>query len=610
MPLTTGFHPLAVVFFVFVLCISVPVSADSSMAMGYKPKYSDNFQHFDYVNADARKGGTLLLSAPGTFDSLNPYVLKGISAAGLALVFETLVEKSLDEPFSAYGLLAEDMQLAKDKLSVTFRLNPAAKFSSGKPVTAADVKFSFDTLMSDRAHPQYRFYYADVDRAVIINSRTIRFEFKRINAELHMIVGSIPVFSRDWLAGKDFDKVTENIPVSSGPYVVESFDLGKRIVYKRNTKYWAHNLPVRRGMFNFDKIVFKYFKDPTVQLEAFKAGEFDFLFEYNSKVWARDHTGPKYDSGEIVKTTLRHNNTAGMQGFAFNTRREIFKDDRVRRALILAYDFDWANSLLFYNQYVRNDSYFSNSEMAASGAPQGDELKLLEPYRAQLPAELFVQPRTVPSSPDAISLRQNLKQAKQLLSEAGWHVQDNVLVNQQGKPFEFEFLLRQKGFERILAPYARNLKKLGIIMNYRTVDSSLYERRVRTFDFDMVVTSFPQSASPGNEQRSMFHSSTANDPGSNNLPGISNPVVDALVEEIISASDRRQLVAACRALDRVLMYQDYVVPNWYINVHRIAYRDKFVIPKTLPLYYDPETWLLQAWSMKDQSGIKSSAQGR
>jgi len=291
-------------------------------------------------------------------------------------------------------------------------------------------------------------------------------------------------------------------------------------------------------------------------------------------------------------------------------RRDLFKDERVRRALILAFDFDWANSHLFYNQYVRNDSYFSNSEMAASDAPQGDELRLLEPFRSQLPAELFVQPRTVPSSPDSVALRQNLKLAKQLLAEAGWKVRANVLVNQQGKPFEFEFLLRQKGFERILAPYARNLKKLGITMSYRTVDSSLYERRSRTFDFDMVVTSFPQSASPGNEQRSMFHSATANDPGSNNLPGIANPVVDAMVEEIISANNRQHLVAACRALDRVLMYQDYVVPNWYINVHRIAYRDVFVIPETLPLYYDPETWLLQSWSVKDKSKNNSSGEGR
>lgn len=606
MPLTSGFHPLAVVFFLISLFVSVPAVADSSMAMGYKPKYSENFKHFDYVNPAAHKGGTLLLSAPGTFDSLNPYVLKGIRAEGMSLVFEGLVEKSLDEPFSAYGLLADDMQLAKDKLSVTFRLNPAAKFSDGKSVTADDVKFSFDTLMSDKAHPQYRFYYADVKQAVVLNARTIRFDFKRANAELHLIVGSIPIFSKSWLHGKEFDKVTEDIPVSSGPYIVESFDLGKRIVYKRNPNYWARNLPVRRGMYNFDKVVYKYYKDSTVSLEAFKAGEFDFFFENTSKRWARDHNGPKYDSGEILKTELKHSNTAGMQGFAFNMRRDLFKDHRVRRALTLAFDFEWANSHLFYNQYVRNESYFSNSEMAATGIPQGDELKLLEPYRSQLGAEIFTRPWQMPVSNDAVALRQNLKMAKQLLVDAGWQVKNDVLVNQQGQPFEFEFLLVQKGFERILAPYAGNLKKLGITMNYRTVDSSLYERRARTFDFDMMVTSFPQSASPGNEQRNMFHSSSANEAGSMNMPGISHPVVDAMVEKIISATNRQQLVTAIRALDRVLMYQDYVVPNWYINVHRVAYRDVFVIPATLPLYYDPETWLLQTWSMQDKSASKGN----
>ncbi|MDQ1362420.1 MAG: microcin transport system substrate-binding protein, partial [Pseudomonadota bacterium] len=352
---------------------------------------------------------------------------------------------------------------------------------------------------------------------------------------------------------------------------------------------------------NFDKVIYKYYKDSTVALEAFKAGEFDFLFENNSKVWARDHAGPKYESGEIVKATLKHQNTAGMQGFAFNTRRELFSDQRVRRALTLAFDFEWANSHLFYNQYVRNDSYFSNSEMAASGLPQGDELRLLEPYRSQLPAEVFTRPWQMPVADDAASLRNNLKLARQLLAEAGWQVKNNVLVNSQGRPFEFEFLLVQKGFERILAPYARNLKKLGITMNYRTVDSSLYERRARSFDFDMIVTSFPQSASPGNEQRNMFHSVSAGEDGSMNMPGIAHPVVDAIVEKIISATDRRQLVTACRALDRVLTHQDYVVPNWYINVHRIAYRDMFEIPATVPLYYDPETWMLQTWSMKEKN---------
>ncbi|TNF37720.1 MAG: ABC transporter substrate-binding protein [Gammaproteobacteria bacterium] len=598
MLLKTGFHPLPIIFLLIITLFSSSVHAAASMAMGYEPKYAENFSHFDYVNPNARKGGKLVLSGFGTFDSLNPYILKGISADGLGLVYESLVEKSLDEPFSAYGLLAEDMELAADKLSVTFRLNPRARFSDGSEVMAEDVKVSFDTLMSEQAHPQFRFYYADVKQAVVLDQRTVRFDFKRVNPELHLIVGSIPVFSSRWLEGKSFDKITEEKPISSGPYVIESFDLGKQIVYTRNPDYWAKDLPVRKGMYNFDRVVYKYYKDTTVALEAFKAGEFDFFFENHSKRWARDHTGPRYASGEIQKTELKHQNNAGMQGFVFNMRRPLFQDIRVRKALTLGLDFEWSNSFLFYDQYVRNNSYFSNSELAAQGLPEGDELKLLVPYRDQLSADVFETIWQPPTTAPPSSLRQNLKQAKQLLEQAGWRVQDGVLKNARGEVFEFEVMLIQKGFERIFAPYAHNLKKLGIELNYRTVDASLYERRIRTYDFDMAVTSYPQSASPGNELRNMFHSSSADQQGSRNLAGIKHPVVDALVEKIISAETRADLITACRALDRVLLHQEYLVPNWYINVHRIAYWDKFNIPQTLPLYYDPETWLLQSWSHK------------
>jgi microcin C transport system substrate-binding protein len=596
--MTLSRHGLVAVIFLILSLANSSLHAEYSMAMGYAPKYGQRFSHFDYVNPAARKGGTLELSGFGTFDSLNPYVLKGIRAEGMGLVFESLVEKSLDEPFSVYGLLADDMRLAPDKLSVTFHINPRARFSNGDPVRADDVKFSFDTLMSDKAHPQYRFYYADVERAVVLDPYRIRYDFKRVNPELHLIVGSIPVFSKTWLHGKEFDKVTEDIPVSSGPYVVDSFELGKRIVYRRNPDYWARDLPVRKGMYNFDKVVYRYYRDSTVALEAFKAGEFDFLFENHSKRWARDHVGPKYDSGEIIKTTLKHQNNAGMQGFVYNTRRALFADRRVRRALTLAFDFEWSNDHLFYNQYVRNNSYFSNSDMAATDPLQGKELQLLSSIKDKLPAGVFDSVVQPPVAGESAALRANLREAKRLLEEAGWFVKNDVLTNARGDHFEFELLLAQKGFDRILAPYARNLKKLGILVEYRTVDTSLYERRVRTFDYDVIVGSFPQSASPGNELRNMFHSMSANEQGSMNTPGIKDPAVDYLVEKIISAQSREDLVAGCRALDRVLMYQEYVMPNWYINVHRVAYRDKFNIPKTMPLYYDPETWLLQTWSMK------------
>ncbi len=582
-----------------VLQWSAPAQAVSSMAMGYTPKYAENFEHFDYVNPDAKKGGTLTLSAFGTFDSLNPFLLKGISAAGLGeLVFESLLEKSLDEPFSMYGLLADDFSLAEDGLSATFHLNPKARFSNGKPVLAEDVKFSFDTLMSKQAHPQYRIYYGDVDRVEVLDERTVRFVFKQKNPELHLIVGEIPVFSRDWFEGKSFKDAAEIKPVASGPYMVDKYEIGKYIHYKRNPDYWARDLPVRKGMYNFDRIVFKYYKDTTIALEAFKAGEFDFFYENYSKRWARDHVGPKYDSGEIIKKELPHSNNAGMQGFAINTRRDKFRDVRVRKALSLAFDFAWSNKHLFYNQYVRAYSYFSNSELASSGLPQGDELALLEKYRDQLPERVFTEVWRPPSTDEPGALRRNLIQARDLLREAGWTVQDGVLKNAKGEPFVINVLLIQKGFERIFAPYAKNLAKLGIKLDYRTVDASLYERRAKSFDFDMMVTSFPASMSPGNELRNMFSSEAADTEGSRNYPGIKDPVVDALIDEVINSPNRKRLVTAAHALDRVLLHGEYLVPNWFINKHRIAYRDIFGIPDTLPLYYEPDSWLLKSWWMK------------
>ncbi|MBE9559607.1 MAG: ABC transporter substrate-binding protein [Proteobacteria bacterium] len=584
--------------FVFFLLFCLPVTSHAvpAMGMGYEPKYPASYKHFDYVNPDAPKQGSLTMMGLGTFDSLNPYLLKGISAGGLgSLVFESLLEKSLDEPFSEYGLIADDFYLADDELSVTFHINPLARFSDGEKITAADVKYAFDTLMSKQAHPQFRVYYADVKSATVIDELTVRFDFKNKNRELHMIIGEIPIFSKKWAGDQPFDKSGNRNPVASGPYTVEKSDRGKSINYVKNPDYWAKDLPVRKGMFNFDRIIYKYYKDSTIALEAFKAGEFDFFFENYSKRWARSHNGPRYESGEIIKTELTHQNNAGMQGFAFNTRRDKFKDVRVRRALSLAYDFEWANDKLFYNQYVRADSYFSNSELAAQGLPEGKELALLEKYRDQLPAEIFTRqwkPATT-IAPD--SLRNNLIQARDLLAEAGWTIQDGLLKNAEGEIFSLDILLVQNGFDRIIAPYAHNLKKLGIETSYRKVDSSLYKRRMDTFEFDMVVNSFPSSVSPGNELMNMFHSSSAEIKGSRNMPGITDPVIDALVSDIIQAKDREQVVTASRALDRVLLYGEYLVPNWYINVHRVAYWEKFGIPETQPLYYDPTAWLLKAW---------------
>ena len=581
------------------LACSANVMAVPAMGMGYAPKYPSDFKYFDYVNPDAPRGGDLVLSGLGSFDSLNPFLLKGISAGGLGLlVFETLLEKSLDEPFSMYGMIADDFVLAEDGLSVTFHINPKARFSNAKPIKAEDVKFSFDTLMSKVAHPQFRIYYQDIDSVTVIDDLTVRFNFKRQNRELHMIVGEISIFSKDWLQGKEFSETDDIAPISSGPYVVDQYQRGKYIRYKRNPDYWAADLPVRKGMYNFDTIKYTYYKDSSIAIEAFKAGEFDFFHEFYSKRWARSHEGPKYESGKILKTELKHSNNAGMQGFAMNTRRDRFKDVRVRRALSLAYDFAWANEHLFYNQYVRCDSYFSNSELAATGIPEGEELVLLNKYREQLPNEIFTQQWLPPATDKKGALRDNLKQARDLLKEAGWSIQEGVLKNGEGRVFTIDVLLAQKGFDRIIAPYARNLKKLGIEMNYRTVDRSLYKQRLDTYDFDMLVTSYNSSMSPGNELKNRFHSQSIGTKGSDNLSGIADPVVDALIEDVVNAENREQLLIASRALDRVLLFGEYLIPNWYIDKHRIAYRNTFEYPKKLPLYYEPVTLLIKSWWKK------------
>ena len=579
--------------------LSTSSLAAPAMGLGYTPKYSPDFKHFDYVSPDAPKGGELVLSEFGNYDGLNPFLLKGISASKISeLVFETLMEQSLDEPFSLYAHLAEDIQLAQDKLSVTFRLNAKARFSDGAPVTAEDVKFSFDTLKSEQAHPTFRFMWTDIKRAVVVDKRTVRFEFAKVNPELHLIASQMPIFSSKWVGKKKFDKVVTDLPISSGPYVVEKFDLGKSIRYKRNPDYWAKDLNSRRGMFNFDRITVKYYTDDTVQLEAFKAGEFDFMFILNSKQWARDYMGSKFDSGQLKREELAHRNNAGMQGFVFNIRRPIFKDKRVRQAISLAFDFEWSNEKLFYNQYKRVHSYFSNSELASSGLPQGAELALLQPYRDKLSPEIFTTEWKPPVTSGPDGLRENLRKAKQLLTSAGWKLKDGVLQNAQGQKLEFEILLAQKAFGRIVEPYGQNLAKVGIKASYRTVDVALYQRRVDTRDFDMVVHSVPQSQSPGNEQLNFWHSSTADQEGSYNIIGIKDPVVDALVDKVVYAPDRASLVTATHALDRVLLHGEYMVPNWYTPVHRVAYKNSLAYPTKLPLYYNAESWMLRTWWKK------------
>lgn len=576
------------------------VIATPSAALGYTPKYPVDFTHFEYADPNAIKGGELILSETGDFDNLNPFLLKGLAPVGASyLAFETLMEKSEDEPLSFYGLLAEDIALAEDKLSVTFKLNPKARFSDGSEVTAEDVKFSFETLKNDNAaHPQYRIYWNDIQSAEVLDKYTVRFYFSKVNPELYLIASEFPIFSKAAMKGKSLsDFVTEPL-LSSGPYTIEKYDAGKDIYYKRNPNYWAKDLNTRRGMFNFDRITVKYYKDANVNVEAFKAGEFDFMAVFHSKKWARDYEGQNFDSGKIKKETLPNQNNQGMQAFIFNLRRPIFQDRRVRQAIDLAFDFEWANQNLFFSQYSRCDSYFSNSELASHGLPEGKELALLEEFRDQLPEEVFTTEWRPVSTTPPNSSRKNLIKAQALLKEAGWTLKDGIL-EKDGRKLEFNMMLWQNGFDRILAPFSSNLKKLGINVEYRIVDVALYQQRQDSFNFDMMVTVFDQSQSPGNELMNMWHSSSADKQGSLNLLGLKNPVVDALIEKVIYAENRENLMIATHALDRVMLHNYYLVPNWYIGYHRVTYWDKFGMPKTFPLYYDATRWAMKTWWRKD-----------
>ncbi len=567
-------------------------------------KYGPEFKQFDYVSPMAKKGGKLLLHDNGSFDKMNPFTLKGTAPFGLEIfVFEPLAVGSLDEPFAEYGLIASDIELSGDRLSMIFTLNKNAKFSDGSAVTPEDVKFSLEIFKSDKVHPFYPYYYQDIQEAKVLDSHRVQFLFSRANRELHMIASQIPVMSRAFYTKYPFDggdyKDAMTAPVGSGPYIVKSFNQGRSITYERNPDYWAASHPTRKGMYNFDSIVVNYYKDQIVAVEAFKAGEFDFMLVNIAKQWARDMVGKRFEDGQLIKKRFPHQNNAGIQGFLMNTRRLLFNDVRVRQALGLAFDFDWTNKSLFYDQYTRSSSFFSNSYLAANGLPSGLELSYLEPFKDSLPGEVFSTAPGAPHSDANGGMRANLRQAKELLRESGWIVKDGVLQNADGTPFRFEILLVSPSFERVMAPYVNNLKKLGIVVDYRTIDPALYTERVQKFDFDMIVHVYGQSLSPGNEQKNFWHSESADHPGSKNLAGIKNPVVDAMVEKIIYAKTQEELTAACKALDRILWYGYYLVPNWYLNVHRLAYHDKFSQPDTLPLYYN-HYQLLMTWWNKDE----------
>ncbi len=609
-----------VLLLVWILCALAawPQSgrASHAIAWGDAPKYPAGFQAFDYVNPQAPRGGTVNLAGYGSFDKLNPFTLRGLSAAGLGLLmFETLAESSDDEPFTMYGLLAERMDYAADGLSITFQLNPAARFWNGDPVTSADVRHSFEVLTGKRAHPRYRQYFADVSRVVVVDDRIVRFEFRRRNHELHMIVGmQLPIFSRKWGEGRDFDQLVRDEPVTSGPYRIERTDWGKTIAYRRDPGWWARDLNVRRGMFNFDRVVYKYFQDETARLEGFKAGEFDWVSENSAKNWARGHAGRRYSSGEIIKREFRHSNPAGMQGFVLNTRRPPFDDVRVRQALGLAMDFEWMNRQVFHGQYIRSPSYFTNSDMEAAGSPGDEELSILQSVgermrsargpATSLPVKL--DPKLfgavpLPASTDPpSSLRGNLRRALQLLREAGWAIDDEgTMRDASGNALEFEVLTYSKGLERVAVPWARNLEKLGIELRLRVTDPALYQKRMDEFDFDVAVHRYTASPTPGNELLERFGSAAASVKGSDNLAGVRDPAVDLVIDRLLQSRTRAELVAHARVLDRMLRHGHYLVPHFYARTHRVAFRSHLAYPDTLPLYYGADGWMLKTWWVRE-----------
>ena len=570
-----------------------------AFALYDQPKYPPDFRHFDYANPAAPVGGSLILTPPtvgGSFDKLNPFTLKGSAAPGLnTLVFESLMTPSWDEPNTMYGLLAEDIALAADGLAVEFRLNPLARFSNGDAVTALDVTYSFNTLVSDAAAPQFASLFADVAGVSALDARQVRFTLRRRSHEMPILLAVLPVFSPKWAAGRKFSEVIDT-PIASGPYRIARTAQQRDISYARRADYWGWHLPVRRGQFNFAEVGYKLYLDGTARLEAFKAGEYDLLQEFIARNWARQYRGPGFDSGALVKLELPNHNPAGFQGFVGNLRRPQFQDVRVRQALALALDFQWLNRMLFYSAYESIEGYFANSPFEAHGLPDAAELALLEPLRKQLPPAVFgVLPR-MPSTTPPGSLRGNLLQARALLEQAGWHWRDGALRNAQGQALVIDYLDTQGAMSRIITVYAQALQRLGITLNYRLVDFALYQQRMDTFDFDMTTIRYGGSTSPGNELFDRFGSRAAGVQGSDNVWGLRDPAVDALIEHVVRADTMRALQAACRALDRVLVCGWYSVPQWYSNTFRVAIAaHKFAWAKTLPLYYQPEGWAAQCW---------------
>lgn len=586
---------------VLLAAFSLPAWAAHGYALWGELKYPPGFAHFDYVNPTAPKGGEIRLvgnSRASTFDKYNPFTIKGSAPTYLSeLLFDSLLAGSLDEAGAAYGLLAEDVSVAPDRLSATFRLRPEARFHNGDAVQARDVKHSFDTLIGPHTSPAYKTLLVDVAGVDVLDERTVRFRFRQPNRELPLTVGGLPVFSHQWGAGKPFDQVVMDEPIGSGPYRIGPVKFGKDITYVRDARYWARDLNVRRGTGNFDRVQVRIYRDNTARLEALKAGEFDLMAFYSAGDWARRVNGPKFRSGELVKGEFRHRLPTGFQSYVLNSRRPLLRDARVRQALGLAIDYEWMNRQMFYQSYTRVRGIFGNTECAASGLPDEAQRALMAPYQKDIPPAAF-GPAFEPPRTDGSDngLRENLRRAQHLLAEAGWRVQGGVLTNAQGQPLVLEYLDSNEGGARVVTPWMRNLEKLGVRLNFRPVDFALYQQRLQKFDFDITTIAYQGTLNPGQEYADLFGSRAADTEDSGNLAGVKNPAIDSLISHMVGARAHPEFLAACRALERVVSHSHYLLPQWYSPVHRLAYNawrlDK---PAVVPPYFRGEAWAIDTW---------------
>ncbi|MDY6919908.1 MAG: extracellular solute-binding protein [Pseudomonadota bacterium] len=595
-----------------------PTIRTHALALHGAPRYGADFAHFDYVNPGAPKGGSITLPALGSFDTLNPYVLKGISPAsfsglyGITQLNEPLMIgthyylEAGDEPQTAYCLICTEIEFPPDYAWVTFHLDPRARFHNGDAITAADVAYSYELLMSDQSHPIFHNNLAAVDKVTISSKHQVRFHFKGGPERSNLLrVGELPVMSRSHWEKHRFGESSGTPQPLSGPYRIGDFVLGNYITLQRVDDFWARNHPVYQGMFNFDRVRFEFYRDRTVAFEAFKSGAVDLWLENVSKNWATGYDFPAVTQGRVIKEAIPHSIPSGTQAFFLNMRRNQFQDRRVRQAISLMFDFHWTNQHIFNGAYARNQTHFPNSEMGARGLPSPAEVALLEPHREQLPPALFSEPFEFPAYREPGDLRQAMRRAIGLLRDAGYRFQDHRLINREsGKPLRFEILINSPSFQRVLLPFTKNLAKIGITADVRVVDRAQYKVRLDDFDFDMTVYVLPQSASPGQEQRLYFHSGQAGVRGSKNFSGIQDPVVDVMIGHIISARTRPQLITAVRAMDRVLLWNYYTIPHWHLGYHRIAYKNIFGRPEPAPpMTLGFQTWWLKAAGAKPQGTL-------